>query len=293
MAVMEFVFVDNPENPADPITNSGKVDYVFEIGKYQITNSQYADFLNATTAYSDPYGLYSVNMESGLFGGIKRIQKDGRYFYEPFEEYADLPVVYVSWFDAARYCNWLHYGKPETGKSVLGTTEGNFETGAYNTSLFSPGRDIQKVETHNPGARYWLPTLDEWNKAAYFDPLKDGIGGYWLYPTQSDTKPQAVPPPGDRFSANYYDFKWAAPAPYLTPVGSYRYATSYYGTFDQGGNIWEWVETIRIEKHRWVRGGGATTFDHALSRINVDSEYGDHELYIFGFRVARHFNSGL
>lgn len=289
--MLKFVVVDNPGNPVDLTTNSGKVDYVFEIGKYQVTNTQYAEFLNATAAKSDPYGLYNVNMETGLFGGVKRFQKNGTFFYEPFEEYSNLPVVYISWFDAARFCNWLHFGKPDTGESILGTTEGNFEIGAYNTSLFSPGREIQKVETHNPEAKYWLPTLDEWNKAAYFDPSKDGNGGYWLYPTQADIKPTAVAPPGDRFSANYYDFKWAAPAPYLSAVGSYKYATSYYGTCDQGGNVWEWLETLRNGgKHRWVRGGGATTFAHALSRLNVDSEYGDHELYIFGFRVAKAFN---
>lgn len=289
---MEFVLIENPGNIPDSITNSGKVEYIFEIGKHQITNAQYARFLNATAIYSDPYGLYNVNMENGLFGGIERIKKDEGYFYEPLAEYHNLPVVYVSWFDAARFCNWLHFGEPAIGESVLGTTEGNFEIGAYNTSIFSAGRDVQKVETHNPGAKYWIPTLDEWNKAAYFDPLKDGIGGYWLYPTQSDTKPHALPPPGDRFSANYYDFQWAAPAPYLTPVGSYKNATSYYGTLDQGGNVWEWVETLRNnKKHRWVRGGGATNFDHALSRMNVDSEYSDHKLYIFGFRVAKSHSS--
>ncbi|BAY65886.1 hypothetical protein NIES22_59970 [Calothrix brevissima NIES-22] len=283
---MEFVIVDNPGNPIDIITNSGKVDYIFQMGKHQITNAQYAEFLNAVAVYSDPYNLYNVNMERGLFGGIQRTKKDSCYVYKPLEGYDDLPVVYVSWFDAARFCNWLHFGKPQLGESVLGTTESNSEIGAYNTSLFSDGRDIQKVKEHNAEARYWIPTLDEWNKAAYFDPSKNGSGGYWLYPTRSDQKPQGIAPPGDQFSANYYDFKWAAPDPYLTPVGSYKYATSYYGTYDQGGNVWEWVETLRSNYHRWVRGGGATTFDHALSRLNVDFEYSDHKLYIFGFRVA-------
>jgi formylglycine-generating enzyme len=284
---MEFVFIGDPGNPIDPITNSGKVDIIFQIGKYQITNAEYAEFLNAVAVQADCYSLYNVNMDNGLFGGIKRTKRGDCYFYEPLEGYFDLPVVYVSWFDAARFCNWLHFGKPKLGESVLGTTEGTSEIGAYNTSLFSDGREIQNVKTHNPDAEYWVPSLDEWNKAAYFDPSKNGSGGYWLFPTQSDEKPQAIAPPGDYFSANYYDFKWAAPEPYLTPVGSYKFATSFYGTHDQGGNVWEWVETLRGNYHRWVRGGGATTFDHALSRLNVDSEYSDHKLYIFGFRVAK------
>lgn len=290
---MEFVLVGDPGNSIDPTTNSGKVDYVFEIGKYQVTNAEYVEFLNAVTADSDLHGLYSVNMENGLFGGIKRVQKGKHFFYEPLEGYTNLPVVYVSWFDAARFCNWLHFGKPKTGLPELGTTEGSSDIGAYNTASFSAGRDTQRVKNHNPKAQYWIPTLDEWNKAAYFDPLKEGGGGYWLYPTQSNTKPQAISPPGDcRFAANYYDFAWAAPAPYLTAVGSYKYASSYYGTFDQGGNVWEWVQTCWTGgKHRWVRGGAATTFSHALSRTNVDFEYGDHKLYIFGFRVAKKHSS--
>ncbi len=284
---MEFVVVGDPCNPPDPLTGSGSVAYVFQIGKYQITNAQYADFLNAVAAYSDPYSLYTVNLEKGLFGGIKQVKKADLFVYEPLDGYAELPVVYVSWFDAARFCNWLHFGQPRRGKSILETTEGNFEIGAYNTSLFIDPRGVQTVISHHSEAKYWIPSLDEWNKAAYYDPSKDGKGGYWLYPTQSDTKPKGVAPPGDQFSANYYDFKWSATEPYLTPVGSYKYATSYYGTYDQAGNVWEWVETIRNQNHRWVRGGGATTFDHALSRLNTDSEYSDHKLYIFGFRVAK------
>ncbi|WP_013323381.1 formylglycine-generating enzyme family protein [Gloeothece verrucosa] len=286
--MLEFVLVDNPNNPPDLKTQSGQVNYIFEISKYQITNANYAEFLNAVAVYSDAYQLYNINMERGLFGGIKRTSSHDGYVYEPLEGYADLPVVYVSWFDAARFCNWLHFGKPKKGESVLGTTEGNAEIGAYNTSLMTGKRGIQLVETHNPQAKYWIPTLDEWNKAAYFDPSKDGQGGYWLYPTKSDTKPKAVPPPGDENSANYYDFQWAAPETYLTPVGSYKYSSSYYGTYDQGGNVHEWVETSLYKKtHRWIRGGGATNYDLALSRLNVDSEYPDHKLYIFGFRVAK------
>jgi hypothetical protein len=156
---MEFVVVDNPANPADLVTKSGQVDYIFKIGKYQVTNAQYSDFLNAIAVHSDPYGLYNVNMERGLFGGIKRTRRDGSYFYEPLEGYSDLPVVYVSWFDAARFCNWLHFGKPKLGESILGTTEGNSETGAYNTSLFLRGVEFKRLKLiilmQNTGFPLW------------------------------------------------------------------------------------------------------------------------------------------
>ncbi len=40
----------------------------------------------------------------------------------------------------------------------------------------------------------------------------------------------------------------------LTPVGAFTQADSYYGTYDQGGNVWEWNDTI-IGSSRGVRGG--------------------------------------
>lgn len=283
---VEFVNVRDVGNPVDGTTGSGNVDYEFEIGKYPITNAQYADFLNAVAAHSDPFELYSANMKTGLFGGIERIEQNDTFFYSEMNHYGSLPVVYASWLNAARFCNWLHFGQPR-GSSLSEMTEGTPDIGAYDTSNVVPGFDCQIPTKHNTGAKYWIPTLDEWNKAAYFDPTIGSQGGYWLYPTRSDTKPNAVAPPGDANSANYFDFHWAAPDPYLTPVGSYYSARSYYGTFDQGGNVWEWVETTRGRNHKWVRGGAATTFSHALARTNTDSELPDQRLYIFGFRVAR------
>lgn len=287
---MEFVIVRDMYNPSDQMTHSGRVGYVFEIGRYEVTNAHYCVFLNAVAVKSDPYGLYSINMERGLFGGIKRLTTNGDYRYEPLSGYANLPVVYVSWYDAARYCNWLHYGKPVTGKSEMGTTEGDELSGSYDTRDFGIAvrSGLQRVQAHNQAAKYWIPTIDEWNKAAFYDPTKNGSGGYWLYATCSDEKPVAVPPGDTPNAANFYDFKWAAPEPYVTPVGSYKKSASWYGTYDQNGNVFEWIETLKADgKRRWIRGGALTQHASSMIRNNQDGEYGDHELYIFGFRVCR------
>jgi formylglycine-generating enzyme len=286
---MEFCLVGDVSNPPDKTTKSGSVGYRYEIGKYEVTNAHYCQFLNAVASTSDPYGLFSVNMERGFLGGIRRVAKEGRSFYEPLDGYANLPVNYVSWYNAARFCNWLHYTKGRSGKPESGTTEGDGERGAYDTRDFDRNpRGKQRVQKRNLGARYWIPSLDEWNKAAFYDPTKDGAGGYWLYPTRSDAKPAAVPPGDAINSANYYDRKWAAPDPFLTPAGGYRKSASYYGTFDQAGNVWEWTETVKPESnHRRVRGGACTSYANTLVRTNTDSEYGDHRLYCFGFRVCR------
>jgi formylglycine-generating enzyme required for sulfatase activity len=87
------------------------------------------------------------------------------------------PVNVVSWFDAARYCNWLHNGRGN----------GSTETGAYTLNGATSGNAVAK----NPGALYWIPTENEWYKAAYH---KSGgrNTGYWAYATQSNAAPTAV-----------------------------------------------------------------------------------------------------
>ena len=101
----------------------------------------------------------------------------------------------VSWRTCAIYANWLHNNKSSDRSAFL--------NGAYDVSTFGnrPGPSGESVFTdqltHNPGARYWIPTLDEWLKAAHFLPTGNGGQGQWyLYPTGSDTPPRYGPPPG-------------------------------------------------------------------------------------------------
>jgi hypothetical protein len=104
-------------------------------------------------------------------------------------------VTLVSWFDAARFANWLQNGQP-TGGQGAGTTE----TGAYTLSGATSG-----VFVRNPDATFGLPSENEWYKAAYYDAsLNAGAGGYWLYPTRSDFRPNSrFGSATDSNSANY------------------------------------------------------------------------------------------
>lgn len=70
------------------------------------------------------------------------------------------------------------------------TATSSTETGAYTLGNMTTGTPPAK----NPGARYWVPSENEWYKAAYYDPNKSGtgVGGYWSYATQSDTAPSTV-----------------------------------------------------------------------------------------------------
>jgi formylglycine-generating enzyme required for sulfatase activity len=171
---LDTVFVGNLRNPNDT-TGYGGVSYPFQIGKYPVTNEQYAAFLNAVAA-TDSYGLFHASMD-GARGGIARSGSSGSFTYATRDNMCDKPVNFVSWFDAARYCNWLHNG--------MGS--GDTETGAYTLAGATTGTPPAK----NEGAVYWIPSVHEWYKAAYH---KGGSAdaGYWDYPTQSDSVPTAV-----------------------------------------------------------------------------------------------------
>ena len=177
LGLPNFVNIGDLGNVADT-SLFGDVDYNYQIGSFLVTNSEYAEFLN-TIAATDNYELYNINMSINIFG------ISSEYTYEVKTNYGDKPVVYVSWFDCARYCNWLHNGKGS----------GDTETGAY--TLFG-GQIYGVAPDKNIEANYHIPTENEWYKAAYY---KGGgtNAGYWTYATQSDTAPIPVcaTPEGD------------------------------------------------------------------------------------------------
>jgi formylglycine-generating enzyme len=191
-------------------------------------------------------------------------------------------VDYVSFWNAARFCNWLHNGQDS----------GDTETGAY----LNIGN--QTAFARQPGAKYFIPTENEWYKAAYFDPNKGGAGlpGYWDYPTKSDIPPVntlITPDPGNH--ANYLDDYgtgnggWMLGSPYFTTlVGDFENSASVYGTFDQGGNLWEWETPISAfaGSQRGLRGGYWGDISMYLPASNRDRADPTYVVHYIGFRVA-------
>jgi formylglycine-generating enzyme required for sulfatase activity len=244
---LQFVTVGDPGNAADSTvmltdnsTGYGAVNYVFRIGKYDVTNAQYCQFLNAV-AKDDPFALYSNDMAES-FGGITRGGNSGSYVYAVIEGRANLPVNNVSWGDSVRFTNWLSNNQP-TGASGPGITE----TGAYTLGGATSDSDLNAV-VRNSGATYFLPTEDEWYKAAYF---KGGStnAGYWLYATQSDADPSNLLSSSGTNNANYLS---GGP----NEVGAFASSPSHYGTFDQAGNVAQWNEaSLNSSFYRGLRGG--------------------------------------
>lgn len=269
---LDWVKVGDSGNAAD-VTGFGAVGYDYWISRNETTVAQYAEFLNAV-AKSDPYKLYNTNMQSVSYvASIARTGPDGDYGYAVIPGSGDKPVTFVSWFDAARFCNWLHNGQGSGGT----------ETGAYTLNGAMSG-----VHLANPGARYWIPTEDEWYKAAYYDAAKNGgTGGYWTIPNRSDTAAgNTIGVPG---ALNYHDGDYVGyPSMALTDVGAYGEASrSYYGTNDQGGNVYEWNDAVIDGLYRGIRGGAwnkSPVLDLESSRRYDDAP--GTETIVYGFRVA-------
>ena len=237
-----FLPINDPGNKSDEerprVGSHGAVDYIFEIARDRVSNTHYCNFLNDVAQKEDPHGLYNPEMR------IKRARpetdKDTLY-YTPHPGAEDLAVTFVSWFDAARYCNWLHGGKTESGAYTLS------ESGT--------------VVHRNREARAFLPTEDEWYKAAYYDPRKKNYASF-----RRDLGG----------IASVIESK-------LPGAGRKR---SPYGMNRIDPHLWDWTETPAgtlfqgIRSHAWFQGNNRQTAGRFYSNSLI-------ELGNLGFRVAR------
>jgi len=271
---LNTVPVGDAGNAAHP-GGLGRVDYTFQIAATETSLRDYCAFLNAAAA-TDPNGLWNPAMATDRqTGGILRLGTSGSFQYHVMGD-GRRPVTQVSWFDAARYVNWLHNGQGS----------GSTEFGAY--ALAEPS-NVSIGQIRQPGATVALPTRDEWLKAACFDPAKPG---WWDYAMKTDT----LPP--NTTGGNYLDVtgNWAAtqtfsntqPATSLTtPGGHYAAAASAYGTFDQTGNVWEYTEKDSASNFRTA--AGSSWFDpHPIpaSASSTRVTLAPSEDGVTGFRVV-------
>ena len=258
--VPETVTVGNPGNAADT-TGFGAVPYTYKIGKFEVNNEQYCAFLNAVAA-TDTHELYDGRMDGGPenWGGIARSGDSGSYKYTVREGFAKKPVGYVTWESCIRFCNWLSNGQ---GK-------GDTENGPYTIKDNQVTVPDHAALAKGDAAKWVMTSENEWYKAAYYDPTKAGGAGYWQFPVKSDTAPAA------NLNSN-------APS----DGGSFKDSPSPYGTFDQGGNAWEYNDHQENGKVG-LRGGSYYINDNdnymrSFTRYDVLSAKWPH----YGFRVAQ------
>lgn len=234
-----FVTIGSPGNASDTtgVPNpAGSVPYTYRIGKYEVPEE----------------AVRKANAASELAGDPLGITLDDRG--------PQKPATGLSWFEAARFVNWL-----------------NEDQGFQPAYKFDNSNQFQLWEPGDPGynannlfrnslARYVLPDVDEWYKAAFYDP---GIAGYWNFPTGSDTPPTPVAAGNDPGTAVWNQSTGPAD---VTMAGG----ESPYGTVGQAGNLLEWMETERdfvndsLLSLRAVRGG---TWRPTITSLDISNAF--------------------
>jgi uncharacterized protein (TIGR03382 family) len=141
------------------------------------------------------------------------------------------------------YCNWLHNGKSPTVQAL--------QDGAYDTSTFGSGGGILFTDQwqHHPHAKFWIPTLDEWLKAAHYDPNRYGPGqeGWWDYSYASDSPPVPGVPGVGQTNAGPIVNAWEI------PLGAYEAFQSPWGLWDTSGGTAELTEEVVVPSFPYGR----------------------------------------
>lgn len=233
---------DVPPNPFFDLSPRGSVGYEYRMSRFEMTTGQWLEFVNtfSTQAVVDVAQVSVNNVNVNLLPSGWGAQRDlfdydgpgDLYIYRPISNPGERPLGGVRWRAAAMYCNWLHNGKSGDVNSLL--------SGAYDTTTWGMdegGRFTDDIRRED-GAKFWIPSLDEWLKAVYYDPAKNGEGddGWWLHSYSSDTPPVTGLPGAGATSAGLDLF------PFSLPVGSYDGFESPWGLKDTSGGASEWVE---------------------------------------------------
>lgn len=239
----------NREDPTGRVAGRGSVSYEYNIGRTEVPSSTFLEFYNALYARPDPVPIPVNLVEPFRWGG----EVDPNYSGPGtrFRLRSDLPnaamnpVGGIDWRTCAILCNWLHNDKS--------LDAGAFLNGAYDVSTFSPVPfpTFTDQPTHHPDARYWIPTWDEWLKAAHYDPNKqngDGtVGGWWIQPNGNDIPLTYGLPAslgGSPLNQANAGFQTQQGTEYTVPLRAYLGVQSPWGLWDVAGGAREWTEEI-------------------------------------------------
>ncbi len=288
----------NREDPVGRVTGRGSVGYEYNIGRTELPSHLFLEFYNALYARSTPVPIPVSLIPPFRWGGEVDPNYSGpgtRYrLRSNLPNAAMTPVGGIDWRTCAILCNWLHNNK--------GTDASAFLNGAYDVSTFSQSTfpSFTDQQAHNPDARYWIPTWDEWLKAAHFDPNKsnpDGtVGGWWLQPNGTDIPLTYGLPAslgGSPLNQANSGFQTPLGTEYTVPLKAYLDVQSPWGLWDVAGGTTEWTETAvfvvgeplprwrTVDGSRW--GNLSTTTDSVWSSGGFSP---DDALTGLGLRIA-------
>ena len=250
----------------------------YEIGKYEVTNQEYADVLNwakgqgyLTTDSSTTADAYGVQLLDVAIGHSQITWSGSQFVVDTQDGHsmADHPVVQVSWYGAAVYCNWL--------------SERQELTPCYNTSTWACDFTMDG---------YHLPTEAQWERAAAWDGSK-----HYRYGNGSDSISSS------NVNCNENNPLGLSGTPPSSPVGYYTDVTSPAGCYDMSGNVWEWCndwgcyeytdtavsnpEGPGSDLHRMLRGGSCSSNDSLCRSAYRYYDAPGSAMQYLGFRVAR------
>lgn len=244
----------------------------FRIGIYEITNDQWNKFVNNYgTVTGNPSYAYK---KSAYFTGTEK------------------PANNVSWYEVAQFINWLNTNKGYSPAYKFTGTQGQSDYKFYPWSASDVGYNPNNP-FRNSNAMYFLPTDDEWVKAAYWNGIT-----LQKYATKADE----VLSQGDGSGTgwNYYNGiqnSLNPPGPWDVGHGS----EELNGTFDMMGNVIEWLESPWINGQysgesmggtgNAIRGGGYMAEEGGDLSYVLRSDYRFYttlaeEVMDHGFRVA-------
>ncbi|MDP1662098.1 MAG: SUMF1/EgtB/PvdO family nonheme iron enzyme, partial [Phycisphaerales bacterium] len=223
--------------PGSGMAGRGSGLQPFRMARTEVTNGQWLEFANTFIPNGDPFNMgvrYNLSTdwifdEHGQTIGIA--PNEGL----PYPG-SSMAASGISFLNAARYCNWLTNGR----QSTIGSTM----TGAYDLTGITDA-DVSQV-VRSPGALFWIPSLDEWMAAAYYQPGPGGGPGAWnAYPISSSTLPipglprvsGAQTSAGIDILAVQEHFVAAA-----IPAALYPNSQSPWGLFDMSGGVNEMTD---------------------------------------------------
>ncbi len=288
---IDFVTIGAPGNAGyngpDPngwSTGRGSVGYEYRIGRMEITTGQWMQFVNTFSTQSNEMSFFGEPNHWGARPDPNYGGPGTRWILRGSPDAASFPIFGITWRDAAYYCNWLNNGQPTDWEGI--------QNGAYDASTFTfnPDGTFNDQRTHNPDARFWIPTYDEWIKATHFDPDRNGEEqpGWWLYPHQSDSPPvPGIPGEGETsVGVRLPNF-----AHLDIPLGSYPDTLSPWGLLDSTGGAMEWTEETfeeRLRRREFRAADGAYAGD-----LPSDVNMLDRADEVAAFRPTAHSAIGL
>jgi hypothetical protein len=247
---VDFVSISQTNNLADT-TGYGAVPYNYRVGTYEISQLQ---ITKATQ-------IGMANVSAGAWTGNQ-------------------PAANISWYEAAAFVNFLNTNSGKTAAYILSWSGTAWSMTLQSSNAWTlGGTNLYR----NKDAFYFLPSDNEWYKAAYYNAAGTN---YFLYPTASSKAPTRVASGTNARSAVY---NLPASVPAMVDIAG---GLSPYGTMGQGGNVFEWNESAVDGSNsspsgdRTFRGGGWGSHEGALRSSGQLNFVPSNEFNFIGFRVA-------